>query len=239
MITIKEIDPKSIPEDFVYYVYVMLCPTTRKIRYIGKGKKRRAWNIHNRTGKCASWLQSLKNLNTKPIIYILKSKLTEERAFILEKKIIKLCMRLGCDLTNLTEGGDGPSGYKHTPEQIAKMARTWFKEGSVPPNKGTAASAELRERVRVGRKNGKTPVFSDESRVRQLSGVRANSVVSRIPIIGIHSKTGEVIRFDSMMEAARSGFLQPELSHVCKNEFGKYTHKGYYWRKDDIKRRIT
>ena len=56
-------------------------------------------------------------------IVMIKVNLTEEDAFSLEKSQIKEYGRIdngtGC-LRNLTDGGEGPSGYKFTEEQCAK-----------------------------------------------------------------------------------------------------------------------
>lgn len=56
----------------------------------------------------------------------------EEESFILEKKIIKECREKGFKLCNLTDGGDGISGYTHRDEtkQSQKISAYFRSFGS-------------------------------------------------------------------------------------------------------------
>ncbi len=46
-------------------------------------------------------------------------------------------------------------------------------------------------------------------------------------IVATHLTTGEQLRFSSMGEAARYGFLLPSISSCCNGK--RKTHKGYRW----------
>ncbi len=57
---------------------------------------------------------------------------------------------------NLSDGGEGPVGYKHSPEVIARMKETWKKDHPVGPHKGKPHSPEARARIsncQIGEKN--------------------------------------------------------------------------------------
>lgn len=55
-------------------------------------------------------------------IRMIASGLNEQDAFDLERERIAFWRADGADLANLTDGGEGMSGYKQTPEAIAKVA---------------------------------------------------------------------------------------------------------------------
>lgn len=87
--------------------------------YIGKGKDKRAWQSHRR----ANGTQLLPK--DKSRIKIVKDKLTEAQAQALEKKLIKKFGRkdLGTGiLRNVSDGGEGASGYKQSKSTIEKRA---------------------------------------------------------------------------------------------------------------------
>lgn len=140
-----------------FYTYAFL----RKDRtpyYIGKGTGTRWKQPHNVA------------IPPKERVLFLKINLTEEEAFKHEKYMIHIFGRkdLGTGiLWNFTDGGEGTSGYKHTPEAIQKMAEK--RKGS----KRTSGSDVLydyhtselqRER---GKKGGRTRSQQDNFRDHQ------------------------------------------------------------------------
>jgi hypothetical protein len=75
-------------------------------------------------------IKKLINQNKLPVIKRVENNLNEKKAFELERKLISLIGRKDLNLgplTNLTDGGEGLSGYKHTEE--------WKRENS-KRNKG-------------------------------------------------------------------------------------------------------
>ena len=96
-----------------YYTYAYLREDGTPY-YIGKGKNDRALSSH---GKWA-------NVPARERILFLKKDLTEEEAFKHEIYMIDVFgrkdIRTGI-LRNLTDGGDGISGYKHKKSHIERM----------------------------------------------------------------------------------------------------------------------
>jgi hypothetical protein len=113
----------------MFYTYSHATPEGR-IFYIGKGQGGRAYANQNRN---TYWHNTVKKHGT-PTVQILADWETEKDAFSHEVLLISCFRAMGYKLTNLTNGGEGGSGYKHTDEQREKNKQS--KLGSTPWNKG-------------------------------------------------------------------------------------------------------
>lgn len=96
-------------------------PTTFEVRYVGKGHDRRAYSFSHRKGHHKNWINSLKKQGKTPRVTIIEQNLSEQQSLEREIFWIKTYKDRGCKLTNATEGGDGVSGHKHSPEARIKM----------------------------------------------------------------------------------------------------------------------
>jgi hypothetical protein len=127
-----------------FYVYVLIDPITDKVFYVGKGtgnrlrehKKEAVNKKHYNKHLENTILKILSTGNDLKYDKIFSTDI-EEEAFIKEIETI-LFFGLS-NLCNLTEGGEGSSGYKHTEEAIEKMKafvsqRDW--NGKNNPNYG-------------------------------------------------------------------------------------------------------
>ena len=133
-----------------YYTYAYLREDGTPY-YVGKGRGKRAYDKNRHCVYVPS----------EERILFLKQNLTEEEAFKHEKYMIAVFGRkdLGTGiLRNLTNGGEGSSGYKHTEESLLKISNI---------NKGKKISEETRKKMSMAQK-GRT--FSDESRKRMSEG---------------------------------------------------------------------
>lgn len=99
----------------VFYVYLHRRASDNKVFYVGKGKDKRAFDKNNRS----KYWKAVKNKHGL-IVEIVFDSLTEEEAFQCEKDTI-LEMKYFCyPLVNHTDGGEGTSGMKQSPETVAK-----------------------------------------------------------------------------------------------------------------------
>jgi hypothetical protein len=111
-----------------FYTYLYRDPSrNNEPIYVGKGKERRAWVHLRRTDKhpFTQRLQKMKRNGIKPVIEFLCKDVDEELSFLCEEEAISLYGRkdLGKGpLLNLSDGGDGPAGYKPSVEHCAKVA---------------------------------------------------------------------------------------------------------------------
>lgn len=118
-------------------IYTLSDPVTNEIRYVGKTEKSllKRFNEHlskkDRTYK-SCWIQSLLSTGNKPIIELLDEVRYEDWIFWEQYWIFQL-KSWGVNLTNLTKGGDGISGYKHTIETRQKLIIASSKKRKLTP----------------------------------------------------------------------------------------------------------
>ena len=137
--------------DATSYVYAYLRPDGRPC-YVGKGKGKR-WQHRGKAGRNKHFLSiraQAKAAGTDLTCIKLVEGLTDEQAMQVERDLIRLVGREahGGPLVNLTDGGDGPSGYRYTPEQSAAHGAK---------RKGRALSPEWRAAISVAMPKTKTP----------------------------------------------------------------------------------
>jgi hypothetical protein len=136
-----------------YYTYAYLREDGTPY-YIGKGSGNRAYCPRNRAVRFPS---------DPSRILILKKSLTEEEAFRHECYMISIFGRKNNNtgiLRNFTDGGEGPSGYRHSEETIQKireaMNRPETRTSIQESNRNRACSPETRlklSKLHKGRKH--------------------------------------------------------------------------------------
>lgn len=143
---------------YIYYVYWYLRKDGTPY-YIGKGKGRRMYEKHN-----------VHLPADKSKIRVIAQNLSEPEALILETKLIKEFGRKDLNtgiLRNLTNGGDGTSGYKHTEEWKQNNSKRMIGENNVwygvtgtnHPLYGKPKSPESRENYRKASSGEKNRMF--------------------------------------------------------------------------------
>lgn len=127
-----------------FYVYILIDPSTDLVFYVGKGKGNRMYEHKTEALKKQHYNKHLQNKILK--IHSADLSIKYDKVFVsnIEEEVfakeIETILYFGIDnLCNLTEGGEGSTGYKHTIEAIEKMKefvsqRNWV--GSKNPNYG-------------------------------------------------------------------------------------------------------
>lgn len=140
-----------------YYVYRYFDPSRNEYFYVGKGTGPRAGHHKYRKDKhpMTHRLQYLKRLGIEPLIdYIVKDVDEEFALFVEQEAIAKYGRRdLGLGpLLNLTDGGDGCTGFKHTTETKEQIRITLKKTlSNQPPRIASAESIEKGLATRAAR----------------------------------------------------------------------------------------
>ncbi len=111
-----------------FFTYMLVDPRNGLPFYIGKGQRRRI-ECHfldaRKTTKNHPKLQKIRkieSLGLSVIVRKVEENVSDADAQDLEMLIIAEARDKGIQLCNLTDGGDGSAGYKHTPESIRKIS---------------------------------------------------------------------------------------------------------------------
>ena len=130
--------------------------------YVGKGKGTRPLTVDRKHNKIHQHiLNKLERTGSGILILIVASKLSDEDACSLERELIQKYgrkdLRTG-SLCNLTDGGDGASGYKHSEDHKHKIS-SLLKGRSLGPEWrekisksliGRRPTTERKEKQRIG-----------------------------------------------------------------------------------------
>lgn len=185
--------------------------------YIGKGHGKRAWS---KKGRNVFWKRTVEKYGIE--VVILAAGLSEIAALSLECAFILTCGR--DSLCNMTDGGEGSSGYVPTDD-----ARRKISEG----NKGRSPTIAHREKIRVS-KMGHFVSAETRKKIGEASIGRKKSKAALVklskPVICSNGS-----RFDSISDAARwlkaNGFPKASkgnLAQACAG--GRYkTVCGFGW----------
>lgn len=151
----------------MFSVYRLVDPAEPEhYRYVGKTKtknlKRRflehirgARNENTKITHKVNWIRSLFDGDLCPIMEVIEKVDTEEKAFEREKYYIKKYRAEGHDLTNLTDGGEGMSGWVPSIETRKNMSETMKGNKYALGIKHTIETRAKVSKARKGRKHSK------------------------------------------------------------------------------------
>jgi hypothetical protein len=139
-----------------YYVYRHIRLDSNTPFYIGKGSGNRAFDFIKRNG---CWKKIAKKHGVKTEIVL--NNIDEKTAFDMEIKLISLYKKFNYCEANLTNGGEGGSGYKHT-EQAKQIMRE-KRKGENNNFFGKQHSEETKEKIKEARKK---QIITEEAKLK-------------------------------------------------------------------------
>lgn len=165
------------------FIYALNDPETGECRYVGKaddphdrlfGDSGHLYDSKNKTHHCANWIRSLVTRGLRPLLEILQE-VPKTEWELWERAWIKASRKIGMDLTNCTDGGEGlSSGYKFSPETCVK--RSAAVVGEKNPMFGKKHSPETRAKISIaisgkpGTKGMLGKKHSEETRAKMRAG---------------------------------------------------------------------
>lgn len=197
-----------------YYVYAYLDPNDKgefrfedlefdyKPFYVGKGSGRRFLNhlkdtsLKKNTHK-NNKIKKILNEGKEPIILLIYKDLTEEESFKLECNTIN---KIGLkNLTNVTSGGYGTSGYKHSEATKNKIKNSL---------KGKNIGRELNDEWKLKIKNNNAKYWLNKS--------HSEETKSKLRIINIGKEYPERRKTYKIISPTGEEFIINNLSDFCK-----------------------
>jgi len=220
------------------YIYSLSDPITDEVRYIGKTirpKQRYKEHIRNSKDKKTysnCWINSLIKDGLKPILSILEE--CDESNWIEREKYY---ISINSNLTNLTEGGDGTNGFKHS--EYTKLKMSELRKGDGNNFYGKSHDDKTKKILsEITKKRLENPIFIKNLRDKGLSQWKNKSDVEKLNNV-INQKNrrnikqytlnGELIReFISLREIERElGYFRSNITPCLMGIFRQAY--GFIW----------
>lgn len=141
-----------------YYIYYHVDPRNQMPMYVGKGSRRRAYNMYHRSEEHKIWIAELKKESLKPIIYICNRYDNENEIFEIEKSDIRVIRALNPNLLNKNKGGKC-SGYRSCEKAIVCLNTGILYDSIVDAADFLAIQPQSISSVLTGRKNSYKGLF--------------------------------------------------------------------------------
>ena len=210
----------------MFCTYAHYTPQGR-LFYIGKGSSE--LRAHRMTGRNNYW-QKIVNKYGKPDVQIIAYWGGEKEAFSHEKLLISCFRDLGHKLANFTDGGDGISGYKHTPEQRQKNSLSKLGNKNALGHKVSEASKKLMGASNIGKPTSARQKAIASQVHKGNKYIVGNTNRRKWVWVGTNIVDGNVIKFDGSVTLTNAGFQHANVIK-CINGTRK-SHKGYTWAKE-------
>ena len=171
-----------------YYVYQHIRLDTQTPFYVGKGKGSRSTSKYHRN----PYWKNIVDLHGYRVEFLEKD-LSEEQAFFLEKNWIAAYRLIGQCEANLTLGGEGASGHKHSCETLQKIKKVG------PANGMFGKKRTLEERNAVSKANtgrlwtpehktahsllisgNSNPMFGKSHKIETIQKIRDSKIVNEV-----------------------------------------------------------
>ena len=167
----------------------------------------------------------------KPSVQILADWDTEEEAFSHEVLLINCFRDMGYELANLTDGGDGTSGYKQTEEHKEKTRKVKLgKPMHTEESKQKLSNFHKGNKWRQGIPTSVKQKAIASALSKGNNYAAGNTAQRKWVWVGTNVITGEVVKFIGEKEMKAAG-IQHSNVIKCLNGQRK-SHKGYTWHRE-------
>lgn len=221
----------------VYYLVSRSEPDN--IRYIGITKQtlkeRKDGHLYNSKGldcHVKNWI--MKNNSEIEIIQILENIPNVEEANRLEIYYIKYYRALGYKLCNMTDGGDGSNGFKHSEKTKALISSKKKGVSLSEKTKQKMSKSKMGENNNMFNKNHTPETCSKISKAKKGKKIKwsEQSRPEGKKIICLDLNGNIIKHYDNMSLVIADGFVRQSVSKVCNGK--QNTSGGYIWKFDNI-----
>ena len=164
-----------------YHVYGLIDPINKQLRYVGFTVNfEDRLNQHCQSSKLKNnnkknnWIKSIKKSGLVPEIFSIEQYESEEKALQAEIELISYYRYIGCDLTNVTKGGDKGVSYIRTDAIKQKISKSSMGKQHSQETKNKISkkltgikrnhSLEHREKISKSLTGRKPPIKSFETK---------------------------------------------------------------------------
>lgn len=159
-----------------FYTYIHRRESDNAIFYVGKGKGRRAWT---QDGRNSRWNRTVAKHGHK--VEICAEWPTEAEAIEHEIFLISCFRDIGCQLVNMTDGGEGMAGYSPTPETRKKLSVASKRTSATPEAKMRArlvAKAMHADPVKKARLQQASRTYFAQDGIRKAHGAKVKEAIN-------------------------------------------------------------
>lgn len=193
------------------FIYTLSDPLTGRVRYVGKTSQQpvRRLSHHvstakNKTNHRENWIRSL---GVPPWLTVVQEVLgSHEDIAQAERYWIARLRADGCDLTNLTIGGEGTPGRKASAETKAKMSASLMGNQCARGCKRSPATRALLSAGKIGNKHSLGLKRRPETLARMSAALMGNkNAIGRVCSPETKAKIGAA---NKLRAAMRRGFVR-------------------------------
>ena len=211
------------------YVYAHWRPDTRCYFYVGKGFGDRSKIGKSRNNYHGRIVEKLRRFGMEVQVHIIMGGATDSEAKRIEIETIAVFRALGHPLVNMTIGGEGTVGYRHTEDaklkvSMANKGRKRSEEAirkAAEANRGKVVTAEQRAKISIAN-TGK--VRSQETRDKISAAKKGKNLAPEVYAMGAETRRGGTRNEETKlrMSEAQTGRIvsdetRAKLAEIARN----------------------
>ena len=207
----------------MFYTYAHYKPDN-SVFYIGKGQRNRAFDKVSRSKKWKAVVQKGEHK-----VEILARWPTEQEAFEHEVFLIECFRSMGAPLVNVSKGGYGASGYRHTAEYVEHMKS--IMAGSGNAFFGKTHSVTTKEKISQTKKKNPTKAWLGKNRDEATRNKISASLLGRVG----HKHTDES---RAKLSLSHTGKKQAPPSEETRKKLSESIKLSWIARRNKVKKEV-